>query len=130
MFFSIGVPCQTIGFEPIDEIWLIYLIATITIICNPEITATDQSYVVRLARVEECGIPARRTGAITRTIACDSIGLRERGLVSSAAPTVRHNFAVAFVFHQNRDHVVERPARCPYATRGRDIRLNYGGSRY
>src|SRR5207249_6544643 len=69
--FSIGVPCQTIGFEPIDEIWLIYLIATITIICNPEITATDQSYVVRLARVEECGIPARRTGAITRTIACD-----------------------------------------------------------
>ena len=96
--------------EPIDEIWLIYLIATVPITGNPKITTADQRNVVWLARMKERSIPAKCTGAITRTIACDSVRLRERSLVGSAAHTGGHNLAVAFVFHQDGYYVVKRPA--------------------
>ncbi len=128
--FSISAPHQTMLLEPIDEIWSIYLIATVPVICNHKVTTADQRNVVWLARVEECSIPAGQTRAITRTVACDSVRLRERGLVGSATPTGGHNLAVAFVFHQDCDYVVERPARCPYAAGGRETRLNYTESCY
>jgi len=63
--------------EPIDEIWLIYLIATVPITGNPKITTADQRNVVWLARMKERSIPAKCTGAITSTFACDGIGLCE-----------------------------------------------------
>ena len=116
--------------EPIDEIWLIYLISTVPITGNPKITTADQRNVVWLARMKERSIPAKCTGAITRTIACDSVRLRERSLVGSAAHTGGHNLAVAFVFHQDRYDVVERMAQCSYAAGGRETRLNNSGGCY
>ena len=128
--FSISAPCHTAVLEPIDEIWLIYLIATVPIVCNPKITTADQRNVIWLARVEERSIPAGQTRAITRTVARDSVRLGERGLVGSAAPTGGHNLAVAFVFHQDRYDVVERMAQCSYAAGGRETRLNNSGGCY